>query len=55
MSRPSLGRDITVVLACKLVALTLLWLAFFSPSHQPSASVATHLFGAAATPTSERR
>jgi hypothetical protein len=31
----TLRREITWVLIMKLAALTLLWLAFFSPSHRP--------------------
>jgi hypothetical protein len=34
MSRPSLRRDIGWALALKAVALAILYLAFFGPSHQ---------------------
>lgn len=49
MKRPHLWKDITIVLAAKLVLLTCLYIAFFSPSHRivaDSAAVATRLLGA---------
>ena len=40
MKRPRLWRDIAIVLAAKLVLLTGLYAAFFSPSHRPAADTA---------------
>jgi hypothetical protein len=39
-SLPHFWRDIVVVLAAKLVLLTCLYVAFFSPSHRPPADTA---------------
>jgi hypothetical protein len=48
MKRPHLWRDIAVVLAAKVVLLTCLYLAFFSPSHRivaDPAAVTARLLG----------
>jgi hypothetical protein len=48
MKRARLWRDIAVVLTAKLVLLTCLYFAFFSPSHRPaadSAAVSERLLG----------
>jgi len=49
MKRPRLGREIATVLAIKVVLLTGLFFAFFSPSHRTvadPAAVSAHLLGA---------
>ncbi len=46
--RPPLLREIAFVLVAKMLALALLYVAFFSPSHRPSANAdrtAQVLFG----------
>ncbi len=48
MKRPRLWKDIAVVLAAKVVLLTCLYFAFFSPSHRTvadPAAVSTRLLG----------
>ncbi|HUO98993.1 MAG TPA: hypothetical protein VMU01_10010 [Rhizomicrobium sp.] len=40
MRRLLLWQDIALVLAAKLVLLTCLYVAFFSPSHRPAADAA---------------
>jgi hypothetical protein len=39
-SKPRLGRDIAIVLAAKLVLLTILYLAFFAPADRPQSDSA---------------
>jgi hypothetical protein len=48
MNRPHLWKDIAVVLAAKVVLLTGLYVAFFSPSHRvvaDTAAVSARLLG----------
>jgi archaellum component FlaF (FlaF/FlaG flagellin family) len=48
MKRPNLWKDIAIVLAAKLVLLTCLYVAFFSPSHRivaDTAAVSDRLLG----------
>ncbi|HVY17675.1 MAG TPA: hypothetical protein VHB27_20820 [Rhodopila sp.] len=41
----AIGRDLLVLVAVKLVALTLIYWVFFSPSHRPAIDVASHIAG----------
>ncbi|GAA0527801.1 hypothetical protein FHS83_002227 [Rhizomicrobium palustre] len=48
MSRPLLWKEIVALLAVKVVLLTCLFMAFFSPSHRPAhdtAAVTDRLIG----------
>lgn len=49
MKQETPGRAITVTLVLKVLALIVLWVLFFSPSHRPpsdSGHTAAHVFGA---------
>jgi hypothetical protein len=41
----AIGRNLIVLMAMKLVVLTLLYWLFFSPSHRPEIDVARHIAG----------
>ena len=48
--KSKLGREIAVVIACKLLFIFGLWYFFFSPEHRPEVNAGNVVLGAADAP-----
>lgn len=49
LPRHSIRRDVAVLLAIKVLALIAIYVAFFTPAHQPAINPAAHIAGASST------
>jgi hypothetical protein len=49
LPRRSIRRDIAVLLAIKVLALTAIYVAFFAPAHRPAINPAAHIAGSSST------
>ena len=52
-SRP-LSREVAVVLIIKVIALTVIFVLFFSPAHRPVVDASARLLGASSLPSPHR-